>query len=109
MINGNNISGLFVDTGLLRNHVSKLREEKKMATRLYENVVAMKTISDPTVTYQYDTILRDIEQLVEYFDRMAILLDDITDDAIRLSHEMGTLIEDDTASTRHIISDNYLL
>ena len=109
MIKGNNKSGLFVDTDLLRDHVSKLREEKKMAISLYESVSAMKRTCDPTVSYQYDSVLRDIEQLMEYFGAMADLLDNIADDAIRLSHELHALIEESTATNRHIISDNYLL
>ena len=102
-------NGLFVDTGLLRDHVSKLREEKKVAARLYENVAAMKNVSDPTVSYQYDPVLRDIEQLMEYFGRMANLLDHIVDDAVQLSLVLSTLVEDDTELTRRIASHAFML
>lgn len=109
MSKGFNKNSLFVDTGLLRDHVSKLREEKKLAIRLYENVAAMKRVSDPTISYQYNPILRDIEELMEYFGRMANLLDSIADDAIQLSHEIGALIEDNTELTRQVTSNNFML
>jgi len=104
-----NKSSLFVDTGLLRDHVSKLREKKKIATRLYENVMGMRNADDPTSSYRYDSILRDIEQLMEYFDRMATLLSNVGDDAIELSHKLNTLIKEDTEYTHYTISNNFLL
>lgn len=100
---------MFVDTGLLRDHVSKLREEKKIASELYENVVAMKSLSDPTIAYQYDSIIRDIEQMIEYFDRMAISLAHIDDEAVQLSHVLKDLIEDDTENVRRTTSNTYML
>jgi len=107
--NGGNHSGTFVDTELLRDHVSKLREEKKIALKLYENVRAMKALSDPANAYQYDSILRNVEQMLEYFDRMYKVLDNVEDDAVQLSHELTRMMEDDTYDTRHIVSKSIML
>lgn len=104
-----NRHGSFVDTGLLRDHVSKLRQQKKIASRLYENVAAMKRLSDPSVAYQYNSILRDIQQMIDYFDRMAKELDHIGDEAVELSHRIGEMIEDSTEKTRRTISKNFML
>lgn len=109
MSNGHKKNCLFVDTGLLRDHVSKLHEEKKLAIGLYENVNAMKTGSDLTISHRYNSILRDIEQLIEYFSRMADLLADIDDDAVHLSHRLHILLEDDTERIRHVSSKNFML
>ena len=100
--------GLFVDTRLLRDHVDKLREKKKTATRLYENVIGMKRADDPAMSYRYEPVLRDINQLIEYFDRMALLLSNVSDDAIELSHKIGAIIEEGTEYTRHTVSNNFL-
>lgn len=99
----------FVDTGLLRDHVSKLRQQKKIASRLYENVAAMKRLSDPSVAYQYNSILRDIQQMIDYFDRMAKELDHIGDEAVELSHRIGKIIEESTERTRSTTSKNFML
>ena len=101
--------GLFVDTGLLRDHVSKLHERKKTATRLYESVRSMRRADDPAFAYKYDSILQNIEQLIEYFTRMASALDKIEGDATELSQKIGRLIEEDTDDTRHTISNNFML
>ena len=102
-------SSLFIDVGLLRDHVSGLREKKKTATRLYESVKGMKRADDLESAYRYRAILREIDVLFEYFDRMAVLLDNVGDDAIELSHKMQKLIEDGTAYTNYTVSDNFLL
>ena len=102
-------SGSYVDTGYLRDHVYKLREDKKRASRLYDYVLAMKRNCDPTVSYQYDSILRNIQQIIDYFDRMANSLARISDEATYISNRMGGLIEDDTENLRHKTKDTFML
>lgn len=104
-----NHGGLFVDTGLLRDHVSKLREEKKTAVRLYESVEAMRNYADPEAYGQYTVVLRDIKQLIEYFDRMARVLAEAGDEAVHLSREIGDLLKDDAAQVRHVSSHAFML
>jgi hypothetical protein len=92
---------LFVNTGYLRDHVSKLRAQKKIALELRENVEKMKKLSDPESDsyYKFNSILREIEKMIGYFEKMADSLDDISDEATRLSRTMGRIIEDDIEST----------
>lgn len=101
--------GLYVDTGLLRDHVSKLREEKKLASRLYENVVVMKAMADPMESYRYDAVLRDVAQLIEYFEAMAKQLTHVADDAVQLSNHLRGMIEDSTELSRRITDAEILL
>lgn len=102
-------NGVYVDTGLLRDHVSKLREEKKLASRLYENVTVMKTLADPMNAYRFDPVLRDVAQLIEYFDAMANQLTHVDAEAVRLSNSVRGVIEDNTDLTRRITDENFLL
>lgn len=109
MSRGYNKNGLFIDVGLLRDHISELREEKKMVERLYENVVAMKNCSDPSVYGQHYAILHDIDQLVEYFGRMTKVLAEAEAEAIQLSHTIGDKIEENTDRVRHTFSQSFML
>lgn len=109
MSKGGNHNGTFVDTGLLRDHVSKLREQRKTAVKLYENVRMMKQLADPAEAYQYDSILRNVNQLIEYFDRMSKVLAEVEDDAIVLSHRIKALIQEDADRAHHEISKAILL
>lgn len=99
----------FVDTGLLRDHVSILREERKNASRLYANVATMRSRSDPADVYKYNSLLRDIELLISYFDRMANVLSNAEDEAVHMSHEIGCIIEEDTMRTRRAVSQSFML
>lgn len=109
MSKGFNQNGVFIDTGLLRDHVSKLRKERKLAERLRESLLAMRNCSDPAAFSQFYPVLRDVDQLCEYLERMARLLDNAGDEAIQLSHEIGQLIEDDAAQTRYVSSNAFML
>lgn len=102
-------NGLYVDTGLLRDHISKLREEKKLASRLYESVAFMKSVDDPTVAHRYDAVLYDIEQIIEYFNAMANQLAHIDDEAVQLSYELLGIIKDSTDLSQRITGENFVL
>lgn len=102
-------NGVYVDMGLLREHISKLQEEKKLASRLYENVVGMKTVADPVGASQYDSVLRDIEQMVEYFRAMTEKMTDIADEAVQLSHELRGIIADSTNLSERVTAANFAL
>lgn len=102
-------NGLYVDTGLLRDHISKLREEKKLASRLYESIAAMKTAADPMAAHQYDSVLGDIGQMIEFFKAMANQLDHIDDEAVQLSHELRGIIKDSTDLSQRITAENFVL
>lgn len=109
MSKDHNQYGLYVDIGLLRDHISKLWEEKKLVSRLYESVAAMKASADPMVAYRYDSVLRDIKQMIEYFNAMADLLDHIDDEAVQLGYELRGIIEDSTDLSQRITAENFVL
>lgn len=102
-------NGLFLDTGLLRDHVSKLRKDKRTAIRLYESILAMKNASDPTVSEQYGYLLYKAEQLVEYFERMIRVLSETEGEAVRLSDRIAGIIKDDTRQLHLKASQSFML
>lgn len=109
MSKGHHKDGLYLDTGLLRDHLSKLQADKKLASRLYESVAVMKTVADPVVAEKYDLVLRNIEQMIEYFRRMENMLAHIHDEAVELSHELRGIIEDSTNMGQYITAENVVL
>jgi hypothetical protein len=101
-------NGLLVDTGYLRDHVSKLNDEKHRAIKLYNNLIALKQYCDPTIDDRCDIIIRDAKQLIEYFSTMSSVLRRVEDEADWISHKMGVTIEEDTYHTYHS-SKNFML
>ncbi len=105
---------MFVDTGCLRDHVSELRREKRIASQLHDNIRAMKWLCDPTtcdpmLMYRLDRLIRDTERLSAYFDKMADALERINDDAVALSRALNAMIVEDTERTNYIVSDTIKL
>lgn len=109
MSKGHNKNSTFVDTGLLRDHISKLDVQKRLASDLYECIETMKKLCDPTVAYQYDSILRDAERLLQYFTKMVVTLDHIEYEANRMSIAIRTAIDDDAEATHRKTSENLML
>lgn len=100
---------VFVNEGLLRDHVTKLHKQKKDALTLYERVVSMKELCDPIDLYKYDSILSDVNQLILYFDKMAEILAHIDDESVLLSMKLGSLILKDTEESYHKVRDSLKL
>ncbi|MBQ6825010.1 MAG: hypothetical protein IJP27_10175 [Clostridia bacterium] len=98
-----------MDTGMLRDHVSKLRQKKRIAIELYENVAMMRTLSDPALAYQYTSILSDIQKMIDYFTRMPDALAQIEDEATLLSQDVGGIIETHTEDVRRAVSSSFAL
>lgn len=100
---------VFVHTGFLREHVSKLRAERKIALELRENVEAMKYLVELDELYRIQAILHETDLMVEYFGKMADSIENISDEATYLSRTMGGLIEDDTENTRNTVRKTFSL
>ena len=102
--------GLFVDTGLLRDHVSKLRCQRKTATRLYETVKEMqRSCMDPTEASQYEPVLRNIRKLEDYLYKLVDVLECADDDATQLSYQLGVIIHDDAQWVHTVASSTLML
>lgn len=101
--------GFLVDTGYLRDHVSKLNDEKHRAIKLYNNLVALKQCSDPSVADRCDSIIRDAKQLIEYFGTMSNVLRRVEDEADWISHKMEATIEEDAYHTYRSSKSTFML
>ena len=109
MRKGYNTNGTFVDTGLLRDHVSKLRSEKRIASQLRDSIVAMRNSSDGTAYGSYNSVLRDVNQLIDYLERMARLFDEAEGQAARISYETAREIDRNIAETLRTSSNSFML
>lgn len=109
MRKGYNTNSTFIDIGLLRDHISKLRAEKKMATRLRESIIAMQECSDEYAYSKYRSVLHDVDILIEYLERMARLLTEAEERAIQISQETNVMIADHTDETHYVSSQSFML
>ena len=69
----------------------------------------MKRLSEPAEAYKYNSILRDVEQMVNYFSRMVTVFDQIEYEALGASRKIAAIIDNDTDRTRHINSKTFML
>lgn len=102
-------NALLVDTRYLRNHVSSIHEEKKIASQLHEHIALMRDMDDPNISQQYSLILYEIEQLISYFEKMANTLDLIEQEAMQTSRSIKKAIEHGTATTENVTSNSFQL
>lgn len=104
-----NENGLFVDAALLRDHVSKLRQQERLSMELYDMVAEMTYQDDAVLSNACRPILSDIKQLSEYFRTMSQVLAEVEDEAIHLSLKLGYMLEEDTAEANREISSTIML
>lgn len=101
--------GLFLNTRLLREHVSEIKEERKTVLRLRESVNMIRNLSDPVMHAQINRILSDIDKERVYFEKMADAFEDIEYNALQCSRKISTLIASDTEYAETIVDDTFFL
>ena len=102
-------SGTFVNTGLLRDHVSTLQEERKTALQLRESLIAMRNNCDSADFSSFTPVLRNVNQLIEYLERMARFLAETEEKVIVISRETARQIEDQSLHIGHVSSSTFML
>lgn len=71
--------------------------------------MAMRNRCEPEDVYKYNSIIRDIDNIIEYFERMSRSLSHIADEATHLSRKINKIIEDGNERTRHAIDQSLQL
>ena len=99
---------IHIDTRLLREHVSVVLEQRRMAQQLYERVEALQRISEETSRAQYRTILHKIDRLIQYYQKMAEALGSIGDGAEALYRDISRLLSDDTDAAGRVLPNTML-
>ena len=100
--------GIHIDTALLREHVSVVQEEKRLAMQLQSQIELLKRISEVESVQQYQQILNKVDNLVQYYQNMADALDTAGDLAVEYYREIAAILQDDTDEAKSVIS-RYLL
>ena len=109
MRRGRNRDGVFVDVGLLRDHISKLRRQYRTAEDLFASVNRLIRMADDDITHQHLSLHRDALQMCNYYEQMIRALSKVADEAVYVSYRIKHEIEDDTDRTRHISRRNLML
>ena len=99
---------IHIDTGLLRDQVSVIQEEKRVAQQLYDKVEMLKNLSEDGVRAQYQSILGRIDKMVQYYSKMAEAMEYVTDEALNLHRQLENLVHDDTVNADNDISKRFL-
>ena len=99
----------YLNTRLLRDHVSEVQDERRTAQRLKEAVRMTRDLGNPAAAGQYRRILESVDSLEGYFGRMANALETISDKGYQMYTRIGRMIEDDTDRTRSENNKRFML
>ena len=97
-----------INTRLLRDHVSAVREEKRLAQQLQNKVELLKRISGEGERPAYQYILGRVECLVRYYQKMADALEEVGDEAEYLYRQLAKRLRDENDAARSEISSTFL-
>ena len=61
---------------LLRNHVAEIEQEKHTAQLLHEEIKRARQLSDQSLAYRFDELLKQTDNLTQFFSALATVMDD---------------------------------
>lgn len=96
---------IYIDTRLLRDHVSIILEEKRIAQQLYSQVNQLKRSDESVFGPQCHEALSKIDTLIRYYQMMANALEEVGDNAVALSREISRILQDDTDEVKRHYSN----
>lgn len=85
---------LFLDTKLLRQHVTQIEQELRYTRILYDHIATARDRSGEELRGAYLKLLQDIQCLMDYFRVMAKVVDNIGDNAEYTVLRLGKLLQD---------------
>lgn len=86
----------FFDTRSLRDHVSEVQEERRVAQRLRDAVAFTRDNSDPSLRGEYNHVIYSVEKVQRYFLKMAEVLDDTASETVRVSRAIQNAVREST-------------
>lgn len=108
MIGYTDFDGLYVNTRLLRDHVSDVAEQKKLAQQLLERIDWMQTADVDGPQDQYCHLQQKIHNLIQYYNNLEITLEEIEEKAVYLSRDIRNTVRSDTEETTEKVNHDFL-
>ena len=78
----------------IQQHSNDIREEARTARLLCDQLRLAPRLAGPADLERYDTLIRQAEQITAYLQSMADTVDMMSTDLVRLSNEIGLMLED---------------
>ena len=91
---------IYLNTRLLRDRVSGIREERRTAQQLLESVRRTRELSDPAVQAEYNGILTDLNALIRFFEKMEETFEQIETEAIELNRTIESMLQEGIDRTK---------
>lgn len=85
---------LFLDTKLLRQHVTQIERELRCAQTLYDHIETARNLTAEELRDSYSRLLEDTQCLVTYFRAMANVIDNVSTNAEQTVLRIGRLLQD---------------
>lgn len=100
--------GIRIDLQLLRDYMSAVLKEKRLAQQLYSEVEGVSRISDDSTILQYRQILSRVEILIQFYQKMEETLQGVEENAIAIHREIMARLREETDEGKHVLPNAYL-
>lgn len=90
----------YLDARYVDEHVSQLQDERRTAQRLRSAVIMTRDLGNPMLAPQYNRIIRSVDELVQYFGKMADTFEDLSYDAKKMQKRFKQLVEEGSEQVR---------
>ncbi len=100
---------LYLDTNKVSLHIDDILEEKKTAQKLFDMIQSIKRLSysqynvDRSLALKFQHLIEKSDDLVDYYSKLSVALDQTTFDAIKMITETNQLLTDHLEKTSRLI------
>lgn len=94
--------GVRIDIRLLRDYMSAVVEEKRLAQQLYSKVEGLCRMCDDSEKTRYYKLLRDVEVLLVYYARLEDSLQNVELNTIAIHNEITARLRDETDEVKRM-------
>lgn len=101
-------NGLYVNIGLLRDHIADVTDQKNLVQQILDKIVLLQRMDVEGPQDQYHLLQQRISNLVRYYRQLGITLDEIEEKAVLLSHDIRDAIWSDTEETIDTVNHFFL-
>lgn len=95
--------GVRIDLRLLRDYMSAVLKEKRLAQELYSKVEGVSRFSDDSSRLQYRKILSRIENLIHFYQRLGETLQGVEENTIAIHREIMTRLREETDEGKRVL------
>lgn len=97
----------YLDTDKLRLHAQEIRKEQHLSMQIYDKLYYIRQQADPEFENRLTRIIQDVQKLKLFFEKLAKLMEEISDEAELVSVHIRRIMEEAQWNPETVLKTDY--